>query len=203
MTYSTLAAARARGATGTDLEVQAALDLAGQQIDTLTGQWWNTRQATVRVQVDRDGYARLPRRVQTVTAVRPVGGLSDLTPSLYRVESGAVLGGRDRLLLGGGGQGRWDVLRNHDPLHYVGQAVAGPPSLDVTGSFGVAPTPAAISEAEARIAARITGSPTVVNAEGDADLGTPPQTPDLTYPTGDPQVDALLLPYLPSKVRVS
>lgn len=203
MTYSTLAAARAAGATGTDAEVQAALDLAGAQIDTLTSEWWNTRVATVRVQVDRDGYARLPRRVQTVTAVRPVGGLSDLTPSLYLVESSAVLGGRDRLRLAGSGDGRWDVLRNHDPLHYMGHQDRQPASLDVTGTFGVDPTPAAISEAEARIAARITGSPTVVNAEGDADLGTPPQTPDLTYPTGDPQVDALLRPFIPSKVRVS
>lgn len=203
MTYSTVAAARAAGATGTDPQVQAALDLAGQQIDTLTSQWWNSRVATVRVQVDRDGYARLPRRVQTVTAVRAVGGLSDVTPSLYLVESSAVLGGLDRLRIAGSGSGRWDVLRNHDPLYYMGHQDRQPTSLDVTGTFGVDPTPAAISEAEARIAARITGAATVVNAEGDADLGTPPQVPDLTYPTGDPQVDALLRPYIPSKVRVS
>lgn len=200
MAYATLAEARAQGATGTDAEVQAALDRASLVIDQITAAWWDSRTATVRAHVDRNGVARLPRRPITVTAVRVPGATTDLDASTYRVETADTLGGRNRILLGGT-LGRWDPLRNHDPLRYGPDTE--PQEVEVTGTFGSATTPAAITEATARLAASYAGGATTVNAEGDASLGTPPQVPSLDLADIPPLVLSLLDAYMPPKIRVS
>lgn len=199
--YATIAQARAEGATGTDAEVTAAIRLASARVDQHTRDVHDRRTLTHLRGVDGNGVVRLPYPAVAVTDVR-VPGQPAGTPSI----TGYRLAG-DTLYLGAS-VGGWDVLRNHDPLHYAigGVGQASVTKVQVTADYGPAVTPADVAEATARIAAGLTpGAAGTVNAEGDADLGTPPGVPLLTEDDdlADPTVLALLAPFTRPRALVS
>lgn len=189
--YATLADARAEGAVGDDPAVEEALRRATATIDRVTGRWWGLRDATAVVQVDSPGTARLPRHLVTVTALRYPG-----VGEVYALERVRILGDGLTVHLG--------VLPARWPPFGL--------TAEVVGTWGAGDVPPAVREAAAVLAAHTTGADVggeggAVNAEGDADLTTPAIVPVPTIlgtarSTGVARADALLLPYLPPKVRV-
>lgn len=193
--YASIAAARAAGATGTDDAVRTAVRRASAFVDRITRDVFDQRPMTVLRGVDVNGVVRLPATPLTITDVRVPGAPAGLPPI-----TGYRLAGTSLYL--GASIGGWDVLRNHDPLHYRGGSA--PVQVQITGTFGRATVPADVAEATALLAASLTGSVTTVNAEGDADLGTPPQVPPLdAVDVTDPVVLGLLLPFTRPAVLVS
>lgn len=208
--YCSVEEARAAGADGADAEVLAAVHEASDRVDTFTGGWWAPRTETVRVRLDDDGWVRLPRTLQTIDSIAVEGGAQPYPYSgEHRIERSSMLGGRDRLALLGFGLGLHDDLRVGWESYRTPHPSVYRRTLAVTGTWGTTDTPDRVRRATALLAAGLTVPGTAggeVNAEGDADLGSPPRVPVLQEApasgTGSDVVDALLLP-LRHALRVS
>lgn len=200
--YATVAAARARGATGTDDEVVQAISDAMVRVDRYTGDRFLPTTMTVVAEIGVDGVAVLPRRVQSVTAVRYVGATTDLVATAYRVRSADTPGdvdavelatyGYDDLIVGAESyNGGWGSLNR------VGRRI------EVTGSFGWAAVPPDVARATAFLAADLTSTGTagelIAGASsasvGDLSVSYGDTASRLATSTGNVTVDRLLHHY--------
>lgn len=218
MAYCSLEAAREAGCTGTDAEVAAWIAAAQERITAYTWQLFEPTDLVVVAGVGADGLVILPRRIRTVTSVKPVLNADDgpsLPSSAYRVTSSDVLGqvdavhlawgGYDDLIVGaesynGGWLGLWDRW--------------GAEQVKVAGSFGYAAPPLLVGQACALLAADIQAKAAPSDADAAQDTGlqvddegnnvaiedtdddpsSEPVSPSAS--TGSTQVDALLAGYL-------
>jgi hypothetical protein len=210
--YCTLAQARTAGAVGTDSDVNAAIMDATARVDRYTRTIFDTRALTVETDVGADGYARLPLPALTVATVA-YAGLGAFAPALptssYQLSQALRPGDTDslQLIAGGFGFGSLDTVVGAESYRQGGTSYARR-RIVITGTFGRASVPAAVTRAAALIAAAITGGGTdgsAVNLEGDVDL--PPRVPSLGGETADTtglaEADALLRTYRRNLVRIS
>lgn len=215
MSYASIDQARVAGATGTDRDVQAALDAARTLVERFTGDLFAPTQLTVVARVSGDGTALLPYRVQSVDRVRMVGVNYDLQPDAYLVLSSALPGQIDAVLLGGGASSGNMLVLGAEPWNGGWQNLTRTTTgqCEVTGTFGHSVVPPAVADAAAALAAARTQGQLLVPVVGavstDDEGNAVSITVDATQPvrrtptTGVDSVDALLMPYVRESVTVS
>lgn len=215
--YCTEAQARARGATGSAGDVEAAIVAAMERIDTFTGDHFKTFTDTARLRVKGD-WAGSQRRIQSVVSVERVMQVSGAAPTVFAVPALAfqvspygirfASGGGDILIAGAEPwRGGWENLTGSLDGIYV----------DVEGVFGWPEVPDAVREAAALLAgdhAPLVWAPHA-NDEGDP-IGVPQSDTENRTPlpegvgpagrlertTGNAEADRLLAPYISSVVKV-
>ena len=179
-TYCTIQEAKDAGATGTEDEIEAAIEAAEELIDAYTGDRFATTVMTV-MGTYSNGQILLPVRLQSISTVRFVGHDTDVDTTAYRLRTSATLGDIDALEWIGGGSG------------YNGYRAT------VTGVFGYATTPWAVRRAAALIAAHLrkhpTGSPTAGIKAISVEGYTRQYGEGTTATTGVPEADELLRDY--------
>ena len=216
--YCTEQQARDAGAVGTTAEVLAAIGAAGATIERYTGDVFAPSSGSVVCDVGTNGVALLRRRVQTVTAVRSIGGSITFPAASYLVTSSEKPGDIDSIVFGG--QGMYDPLvAGAEPWNggYVGlvQTAAGA-RVEVEGTFGWDAPPAEVTRAAAILAAMATSEAATAREGGDVATddegnvvsitvgGKDPATGEAaTYTTGNANVDAMLAPFVRSRVRLA
>lgn len=209
--YCTVADVRAAGApvTLSDAQINGAIESARERIDRYCSDTFLPTTMTVRA-VMTDGSAPLPLRVQSVSSVTyadAVGGGSVVPATSYSVRSSAVAGDSDVVQLLGYGLLNAALLDiTYEPVR-SGSYGTGERAVLVTGVFGWTVVPDAVHDAAVQLAlADLPGTSGSVNMEGDADLGTPPTVPQTrraTSSTGSAWADALLMPYVRERLRIS
>lgn len=170
MAYCTVQQARDAGATGTDPEVQAAIDRARVLIDRYTGgTWWEPTAATLAGQVGSKGFVPLPQQVVTVTqVVRDDVAGSVIDPAAYIVRSSTTPGDPDGVQLRNAGAdpliagaepwvGGWEGFSSRLAGHRV----------EVTGTFGrgTGGVDPVIVDAAAELAAWVRGGGNLASAD--------------------------------------
>ncbi|MDT0473006.1 hypothetical protein RM863_12815 [Streptomyces sp. DSM 41014] len=216
--YCSIQAARDAGATGTDAEVAAWISAAQERIEQYTWQLFEPTDRVVVADVSAAGLVILPRRVRSVTAVRPVLTADDgpsMPSSSWRVTSSDVLGQIDAVHLAWGG---WDDLVVGAESYSGGWQGLwerwGAEQVRVVGSFGYAEPPLLVTQACALLAAHLQAqaAPSDADAAEDPSLqvddegnnvaiedGADDASSDpvsASSSTGSTQVDALLSGYL-------
>ncbi|MBZ3909420.1 hypothetical protein [Streptomyces acidiscabies] len=217
MAYCSLADAREKGVTGDDADVAAWIAAAMERITRYTQDLFEPTPLVVVSDVGAGGLIILPRRVRTVSSVRPVLASDDapsVPSSAYRVTSSDVLGQVDAVHLRLGG---WDDLVVGAESYNGGWARLwdrwGARQVEVAGVFGYAEVPLLVAQACALLAADLQAQA----APSDADAATDPSlqvddegnnvaientdassSEDVSpsSSTGSTQVDALLASYL-------
>lgn len=211
--YATLAQARAAGATGTDAEVQAAIDAGRRLIDRHCADTFAPTRLTIVSAVRNDGTALLWRTVRAIEAVRMVGGG---TIASWRALSSRTPGQVDAVIVGGYGFGD-PLIAGAEPwrggwANLYGQLATG--QVEVTGVFGWDAPPPEVVNANAILAAAITtgaaapatpagpdtddeGNVVVVTVGG----GTPVTAGQRT--TGNAAADAMLTGLVAQRVRLA
>lgn len=154
--YCTLAQARTAGATGTDAEVLEAIAAGRRRIDRFTGDTFAPTRMTVVAAARHDGTVLLPRIVQAIESVRPVGG-SSLAVTAYRALSSRIPGQVDAVILGGAGYAN-PLIVGAEPWNggwagFVGNLATG--QVEVGGVFGWDEPPPEVVTANAALAASI------------------------------------------------
>lgn len=220
MPYATEDQARRAGAVGTTAEVLAAIGAADAAIERYTGDVFAAGAVTVVADVGTDGVAVLHRRVQSVSAVRPVGSSTAFPAGSYIVTSSDIPGQVDAVVFGGAGLYD-ELVVGAEPWNggYVGLATrAAGARVEVDGSFGWDAPPAPVTEASAILAAESTvalaaareagaGGDVAVDDEGNVLSitvgGRDPATGEVaTRTTGNANVDAMLAPFVRSRTRI-
>lgn len=174
--------AEAAGATGTEDEIEAAIEAAEELIDRYTGDRFATTVMTV-TGTHSNGMILLPLRVQEIDTVRFVGQDTDVDADSYRLRTSGVSG---------------DI----DAVEWVGYSSSyGYPSrATVTGTFGWETTPRAVRRAAALIAAHLRKNPAGSSEAGVQRLSVEGYSVDYgdsarRATTGVPEADLLLAPY--------
>jgi len=213
MAYCTLAEARAAGATGSDVEVQAWIDAARLVVDRYTGAYFEPTAGTIVATVGWDGVALLHKRVITVATVTPVGGSAPLPSTAYLVLSSSMPGQVDAVVLGG--QGSYDALILGAEPWSGGFGIPGlvTGQVAVAGTFGWTTVPAEVRSACSLIAAQLSqaavGSATpsglTVDDEGNSMvITTSDERPaSAMRTTGSAAADALLQAFIAGRVRLA
>lgn len=218
MGYSTEAQARDAGAVGTTAEVLAAIAAADATIDNFTGDTFAPVAGAVVVDVFPNGVGLLRRRVQSVSAVQDIGGTVTFPAGAYIVTSSETPGEVDAVVFGGSGLSDPLILGaepwNGGYMGLVSQAAGQ--RVKVTGSFGWdAPPPAVVSAstilaAEATLADAAAAAGTNLTTDDEGNVlnislnGTDPATGEPVAPTtGSAVVDAMLAPYVRSRLRLA
>ena len=218
MAYCSEQAARDAGCTGTSAEVAAWIAAARERITAYTQQLFEPTDLVVVADVGAGGLVILPRRVRTLTSVKPVLNADDgpsLPSSAYRVTSSAVLGQVDAVHLAWGGYD--DLVAGAES--YSGGWLGlwsrwGAEQVKVAGSFGYDTVPLLVGQSNALLAAHMQAeaAPSDADAEQDPSLQVDDEgnnvaiedtddeassgVVDPSASTGSTQVDALLAGYL-------
>lgn len=217
--YCTADEAKSAGATGSAVELTAAILAASERVERYTSELFTPTAQTREVLVDVNGVAHVHKRIKTVTSVSWAGVGSALPVESYRVHSSSTIGGRDTIelvlsyadvtVLGAEPwNGGWANLTN-----------TRDPRVTIVGTFGWDEPPQSVRMATALIAALIRGVdvdaevPTLrADAEGNV-LPVVPQRDSATTPapdraplrsrtTGSAAADALLASYVREPVRM-
>ncbi|MFD6294522.1 hypothetical protein ACFWFU_06925 [Streptomyces sp. NPDC060235] len=209
--------ARSKGATGDDAEVAAWIAAAAERIERYTQQLFEPTDRVVVADVGAGGLVILPRRVRSVTSVRPVLAADDapsLPSSAYRVTSSDVLGQVDAVRLAWGGYNDLVVGAESYSGGWLGLWERwGAEQVSVSGEFGYAEVPLLVTQACALLAAHLQAeaAPSDADAAADSSLDVDDEgnnvriedradeetTADApSSSTGSTQVDALLAGYM-------
>lgn len=199
----------------TDAQIIDAISQARERIDKYTSDTFEPVTMTALVTVGADGVALLPRRMISVAAVEFLlaPGVPLAASQYLATSSGAIAGQIDQLVLYGNGWGNVDTIVGLESWNRD-TSLGARRQLLVTGSFGWSAVPDAVHDAAVLLAVAQLGGPgqtASVNAEGDADLGTPARVPELVVAegsssgatTGHGGADALLSLYTRALLRVS
>lgn len=221
--YCTIAQARSAGATGTDVQVTAAIASASDEVDRFTRDVFSPMDMTLVATVAADGTALLPRRVRSVSRVSVVGSKTVVPSSGFLVLSSAIPGQVDALVFGG--QGWADpLIAGAEPWaggyrNLLGSALLSTGQVQVTGSFGWDEPPAKVVAATALLAASFANSgavaldpdtpaavPTDVDEEGNVVTitgGAGSVEVPAGRTTGYAAVDQMLMEFCRDRVRLA
>jgi hypothetical protein len=226
--YCSLAQARDAGATGTDVEITAAITAAASRVNRYTGELFEPTTLTLQLLVDTSGVARVGLRVRTVSSVSWLGVPTPIDPTAIVVSSSSVRGARDEIRVAGSLSWADVTVLGAEPWNggYANLSTAAEPTVLVTGSFGWDAPPLEVVQATAILAAMLRGADrtpdpagepaaaTLADPEGNVLPVVPPFTSsDVEHAveaasrvrsrtTGDVQADALLSPFVREPVRL-
>ncbi len=212
--YCTIQQARDAGATGTDTEVGDAITAARRLIDRYCEDSFTPTPMTLVAVVQPTGVALLPRTVQQVTRVQPVGSTVPLAATAYAVLSSRMLGQVDAVIIGGGGYGSDPLIAGAEPWNggwggLVERFATG--QLEVTGTFGWDAPPLQVTAAAAMLAAQLRlgtldtgGAVPDVDADGNVVVVTASTTAPqpAASSTGDAGADAQLFGMRRNRLRL-
>lgn len=154
--YASIDEAKSAGATGTDVEIEAAIVEASERVERYTGELFTPSPLTIEAVVDGDGLAHMRKRIQTITSVTWLNAPQPVSSTAYRVSSSKTSGARDTIGMYGDLSWADVTVLGAEPWAGGWANLSGrEPRITVVGVFGWDAPPPAVRRATALIAARL------------------------------------------------